>query len=94
MANLLNKFLALGYSLEDTIARVTSRAAQWLGRPELGEIRINNKANLTLFRVTDKKIELVDSEGERRVAQQTIQAIGVIIGDKYMECEILLEKSY
>ncbi|OMD58953.1 amidohydrolase/deacetylase family metallohydrolase [Paenibacillus odorifer] len=94
MANLLNKFLALGYSLEDTIARVTSRAAQWLGRPELGEIRINNKANLTLFRVTDKKIELVDSEGERRVAQQTIQAIGVIIGDKYMECEIRPEKSY
>lgn len=63
MANLLNKFLALGYSLEETIARVTSRAAQWLGRPELGEIRINNKANLTLFRVTDEKIELVDSEG-------------------------------
>lgn len=94
MANLLNKFLALGYSLEDTIARVTSRAAQWLERPELGEIRINNKANLTLFRVTDKKIELVDSEGERRVAQQTIQAIGVIIGDKYMECEIRPEKSY
>lgn len=94
LANVLNKFLALGYSLEETVNRVTTRAADWLGRPELGEIRAGGEANLTLFRVKEQPLELVDSEGNRRVARQTIEAIGVIVGGRFIECEIRPEAGH
>jgi dihydroorotase len=94
MANVLNKFLALGYSLEETVERVTSRPANWLGRPELGEIKVGHKANLTLFRLKDQPITLTDSEGQSRVANQTIEAIGVISGDRFITCEVRPETGY
>lgn len=88
MANVLSKFLLLGYSLEQVIHAVTARAAAWLGRPELGEIRIGNTANLTLFRVVKAKTILRDSEGEERITDQFIQAEGVVANGEYIACQI------
>lgn len=88
MANVLTKFLSLGYTLEETIAAVTSHAAEWLGRPELGRIQAGDVANLTLFTVENERVELIDSEGERRVANHLIKAKGVVAGGEYMECEV------
>lgn len=88
MANVLTKFLALGYPLEDVIAAVTTRAAAWLGKPELGRVRAGDPANLTLFEVRDEEVALVDSEGERRTANQRIEPKGVVINDEYMACEV------
>lgn len=94
LANVLNKFLALGYSLEETVGWVTERAADWLGRPELGEIRTGGEANLTLFRVKDQTVELVDSEGSRRECRQTIEAMGVFVDGRFIECEIRPEAGH
>lgn len=88
MANVLSKFLYLGYSLEEVISAVTSRAAQWLGRPELGRIQVGDPANLTLFAVKETPAALIDSEGERRVSNRHIEAKGVIIHGKFIECEV------
>lgn len=88
MANVLSKFLYLGYPLEEVIAAVTSRAAQWLGRPELGRIRVGDPAHLTLFAVKETPAALIDSEGERRVSNRHIEAKGVIIHGKFIECEV------
>ena len=52
MASVLTKFLYLGYSLEEIIAAVTTKAAAWLGKPELGRIQVGDRANLTLFTST------------------------------------------
>lgn len=86
MANLLSKFLALGYSLSETIDRVTLRAAEWLGRPQLGRIQAGDEANLTLFKVVDKPVTLVDSEGVNKVGSRQIEVKGVIVGDQFIEC--------
>ncbi|WHX50682.1 amidohydrolase/deacetylase family metallohydrolase [Paenibacillus woosongensis] len=88
MANVLTKFLSLGYSLEETIDAVTCHAADWLGKPELGRIQAGDAANLTLFTLEDERVELVDSEGERRVANRLITAKGVVTGGEYIECEV------
>lgn len=88
MANVLTKFLSLGYSLGETIDAVTSRAADWLGKPELGRIQVGDAANLTLFTLDDERVELVDSEGERRVANRLIKAKGVVTGGEYIKCEV------
>lgn len=88
MANVLSKFLYLGYPLEEVIAAVTTRAAQWLGREELGRIRVGDPANLTLFAVKEEPAALTDSEGERRVSNRRIEAKGVIVHGKFIECEV------
>ncbi|MFC3747925.1 amidohydrolase/deacetylase family metallohydrolase [Paenibacillus sp. GCM10012306] len=88
LANVLSKFLYLGYSLEDTLAAVTTRAAEWLGKPELGRIGIGEPANLTLFTVEKGPAVLVDSEGEQRIADQLIQVKGAVAHGEFFECEV------
>ncbi|MEF2964899.1 amidohydrolase/deacetylase family metallohydrolase [Paenibacillus sp. M1] len=88
MGHVLSKFLLLGYPLEEVIAAVTTRAAAWLGKPELGRIREGEIANLTLFTLEDGPVVLNDSEGEERTASQVIQAKGVVGNGEFIECEI------
>ncbi|MFJ5623176.1 amidohydrolase/deacetylase family metallohydrolase [Peribacillus loiseleuriae] len=86
MANVLTKFLYLGYSLKDVIDAVTVHAAVWLNKPDLGRISEGDVANLTLFSVEDESISLLDSEGEVRKAKQKIIVKGVVINGEFIEC--------
>ncbi|CAG7652454.1 amidohydrolase/deacetylase family metallohydrolase [Paenibacillus allorhizosphaerae] len=86
MANVLSKFLHLGYTLEEVIAAVTMNAANWLQRPELGRIQVGDTANLTLFTVKNKPLTLFDSEGETRQAAKTIKAKGVVVNGEFIKC--------
>lgn len=90
LSNVLTKFLALGYSLEEVISAVTDRAAAWLRKPALGRIRVGEPANITLFAVeeADSPIRLVDSEGDERFAHRSIQARGVVTNGEYLTCEV------
>ncbi|TDQ40818.1 amidohydrolase/deacetylase family metallohydrolase [Aureibacillus halotolerans] len=85
LASVLSKFIALGYSLTEVIAAVTTSAATWLGRPELGRIEAGDAANLTLFSLEDKPLTLVDSEGAERLTQQQINVKGVVVNGEYVE---------
>ncbi|MDR0270630.1 amidohydrolase/deacetylase family metallohydrolase [Paenibacillus sp.] len=86
MAHVLSKFLYLGYSLEEVIAAVTTRAADWLKRPELGRIQVGDRANLTLFTIVEEPTALVDSEGEKRMAKRRIETKGVFANGSFIEC--------
>ncbi|TSB47488.1 amidohydrolase/deacetylase family metallohydrolase [Alkalicoccobacillus porphyridii] len=86
MANLLTKFLSIGYSLEEVINGVTVNAANWLGKPELGRIRVGEPANLTLFSLKDQEVKLVDSLGDERISKTTINAEGVFVHGEYIKC--------
>ncbi|KTD88610.1 amidohydrolase/deacetylase family metallohydrolase [Paenibacillus etheri] len=88
MSNVLSKFLSLGYALDEIVAAVTSNAAKWLGRPELGRIQVGDPANLTLFTLQHEPTVLVDSEGEERVTDKVIHAKGVVMGGEFFKCEI------
>jgi len=86
LAHVLSKMLYLGYSLEEVIASVTSKPALLLGRPELADLSIGSKADLTLFSVEQDKVVLEDSNGEQRVANQLIKARGAIINGSFIAC--------
>ncbi|MGM0901261.1 MAG: amidohydrolase/deacetylase family metallohydrolase [Bacillota bacterium] len=86
MENVLSKFLYLGYSLEEVIAAVTTHAAKWLGKPELGRIKVGDIACLTLFKVQNEPVTLLDSEGDKRVAESRIKATGVVVNGEFIEC--------
>lgn len=86
MASVLTKFLYLGYPLEEVIAAVTTRAANWLGKPELGRIQVGDVANLTLFTLKNEPTVLTDSEGDKRVAERSIETKGVVVNGAFLEC--------
>jgi dihydroorotase len=94
MAYVLSKFLYLGYSLEEVIAAVTTCAAEWFGKPELGCIQEGGAANLTLFKVCHETTVLRDSEGEQRISDRRIEAKGVVIHGEFIECQIRTETSH
>jgi dihydroorotase len=84
MSNVLTKFLILGYSLEEVIQAVTVSAAEWLGKPELGQIKVGQQANLTLFALEAGEKLLKDSEGDVRVAKYYIEAKGVFTNGSFI----------
>jgi len=88
LANVLSKFLLLGWTLPEVVAAATSAPAEWLRRPELGRIRVGESANLTLFSLEDQPAEFIDSEGEKRTAATIIQPWGVVANGKLVKCEV------
>lgn len=88
LANVMSKFLYLGYSLQEVVAAVTSSAAKWLGRPELGRIQVGDPAHLTVFDVREEPVSLLDSEGIERKANQRIVPKGVVTNGEFMACEV------
>jgi dihydroorotase len=86
MSNVLSKFLHLGYSLEEVIAAVTIHAANLIEKPELGRIKVGDVANLTLFAVENDPITLIDSEGNKRLAERRIETKGVVVNGEFIEC--------
>ncbi len=86
MANVLSKFLYLGYSLKEVIEAVTTNAANWLKKPEIGRIQVGDVANLTLFSVQNEPVTLIDSEGDKRVGNRKIEAKGVVVNGTFIEC--------
>ncbi|MBD2868554.1 amidohydrolase/deacetylase family metallohydrolase [Paenibacillus arenilitoris] len=86
LADVMSKFLYLGYSLQEVVDAVTVKAARWLGRPELGELKVGGAADLTLFDVVRGSKTLIDSEGETRTADTYIQAKGAVIDGSYFAC--------
>jgi dihydroorotase len=49
----LSKFLNLGMSLPEVIARATVRPATVIGRPDLGTLRVGAPADIALFRLEE-----------------------------------------
>ncbi|WP_036719603.1 amidohydrolase/deacetylase family metallohydrolase [Paenibacillus sp. JCM 10914] len=86
LANVMSKFLYLGYSLQDVVSAVTDRAAGWLSRPELGRIRVGDAAHLTLFEMKQGALSLTDSEGESRIADRYIEPKGVVVNGSFTAC--------
>lgn len=86
LANVMTKFLYLGYSLQEVVSAVTDEAAAWLKRPELGRIEVGDAAHLTLFAVQQGEMSLRDSEGETRVADRYIEARGVVVNGSFVTC--------
>ena len=66
LATTMSKFLALGLTLDQVIARVTARPAALLGIDDEGAGRITpgGPAELTVLRLTDELFELRDAVGE------------------------------
>lgn len=62
----LSKFLNLGMSLDDVIARATVRPAAAMGRPDLGSLKVGAPADLALFRLEEGDYTFHDVQMQAR----------------------------
>jgi dihydroorotase len=76
--NVMSKFLALGLSLEDVIARSTWGPARMVKREDLGHLSVGAPADVTVLSLQAGKFGFVDSFGGRLKA------------DKKLVCEMTL----
>jgi len=76
--NVMSKFLALGLSLEDVIARATWNTARTIKHEELGQLAEGAPADVTVLSLASGRFGLVDSFGGRLRA------------DKKLVCELTL----
>ena len=76
----MSKFLFLGMSLPDVIRSVTETPAKCLGISDrFGAIREGYTADLTLCRVSEEEIHLLDSSGNERTGHVRIKPLMTII---------------
>lgn len=81
--NVLSKFLALGFSLDETIARATSVPAAIIDRvPGLGTLRIGAPADVAVFRLTEAPVTFLDTMGNTRSGTKRLEPLHVIKGGR------------
>src|SRR5262249_24294604 len=67
LPNVMSKFLNLGMSLEDVVAKATVEPAKIIGRVlGLGTLRVGAPADVAIFDLVDGAVEFVDRKNTRR----------------------------
>jgi len=72
LANVMSKFLALGLSLEDVVARTTWNAARAIQHQELGQLSVGAPADVTVLSRQAGRFGFVDSFGGRLRADEKL----------------------
>jgi dihydroorotase len=74
MLNVMGKFLAMGMSLDDVIARSTWNPAKEIHREELGNLSVGSPADVTVLRVEKGVFGFTDMYGARMDGKQRLAA--------------------
>jgi dihydroorotase len=79
LATTLSKFLHLGLTLEQVIARVTTHPAQTFGFAEgLGTLKEGAEADVSVFSLQEGDFRFTDSMGHQRVGHQKLSPVATI----------------
>ncbi|MBV9267119.1 MAG: amidohydrolase/deacetylase family metallohydrolase [Acidobacteriaceae bacterium] len=73
MLNLMSKFLALGLSVDDIIARSTWNPAREIHHPELGNLSVGSPADVSVLRLRDGQFGFTDMYGARLEGKQKLE---------------------
>jgi dihydroorotase len=67
LPNVMSKFLNLGLSLEEVVAKATVEPARIIGRvPGLGTLQVGAPADISVFDVVDGAVEFLDTRNNKR----------------------------
>lgn len=72
MLNVMDKFIAMGMSLDDVIARSTWNPAREIRQDALGNLSVGSLADVAVLRVETGRFGLVDMHGARMDASQRL----------------------
>lgn len=74
MLNVMDKFLAMGMSVDDVITRSTWNPAKEIHREELGNLSVGSPADVTVLRVENGNFGFTDMYGARMMGKQKFSA--------------------
>ena len=74
LANVLSKFLNMGMTLPDAIARATWAPANVIGRKELGNLSVGAEADIAVFNLRKGDFGFVDVRGTKLKGTQKLEA--------------------
>lgn len=83
LANVITKFVHLGLSLDEVLAKVTSVPAKAvLMQDEIGTLRVGAWGDAVIFEVREGEFELMDSSKNVRVGRQKLEPVTVVKSGK------------
>jgi dihydroorotase len=74
LANVLSKFLNMGMSVQEVIARATSAPANVIKRPDLGNLSVGSDADVAVFNVRKGDFGFLDVRGTKLKGTQKLEA--------------------
>ena len=80
LATTATKFLHLGLSLDEVIARVTSVPAQAIAKDQIGTLQVGAWGDATLLALETGAFDLADSHSQVRSGRQRLRPVTVIKG--------------
>jgi dihydroorotase len=79
----MSKFIAIGMSLEDVVAKATSEPAKVIGRiPGLGTLQVGAPADIAIMELVDGRVDFVDTRGNIRRGTKKLAPILTIRGGR------------
>ena len=81
LVNVVNKFLYLGMSIDDALAKVTSIPAETILMPgQVGTLAVDAWGDAVVFEMREGEFQLIDARGQARTGKQKLEPIVVIKG--------------
>ncbi|MCY3553384.1 MAG: amidohydrolase/deacetylase family metallohydrolase [Candidatus Poribacteria bacterium] len=81
LVNVVNKFLYLGMSLDDALAKVTSIPAETILMPgQVGTLAVDAWGDAVIFELREGEFQLVDALDQVRVGKQVLEPVVVVKG--------------
>jgi dihydroorotase len=79
----MSKFMAMGFSVEDVVAKATIEPAKVIGRvPGLGTLQVGAPADLAIMELVDGPVELVDTRRNTRRGDKKLVPVLTIRGGR------------
>ncbi len=85
LAVTMNKFRKIGMQWNEIIDRVTKNPYSYFKIKKMGEIKKNNFANLTFFKIKKNKVLEIDSKGNILKIEEQITPVAVIVKGQFYE---------
>lgn len=87
LATTMTKALTIGYEKEEVIEMVTKNPAEILGLKGFGELKEGFVSDITIFDIVKGEKELVDSNGNKKIALEYFKPLAVILKGEYIEID-------
>lgn len=93
LSTTMEKFIYMGYSLEDIIDKVTKNAADAISLKNKGLIKEGYDADLTIFDVVNEEKELQDSLNKSVITSTSIKPRAVVVNGEYLNIGKSIEEN-
>lgn len=81
LVNVVNKFLYLGMSLDDALAKVTRIPAETILMPgQVGTLAVDAWGDAVVFELREGEFQLVDARGAAKIGKQKLEPVVVVKG--------------